>query len=52
MAMPNSSLLRRNAHGVGVDIKVDYLEIFKRQFTRNLREAAVREACDEFIGRR
>jgi hypothetical protein len=48
--MPTSSLVRRNAHGIGVEITADYLEILEHRFTRHLREAVVWEACDEFIG--
>jgi hypothetical protein len=50
VAMPTSSFVRRNDHGVGVEITVDNLEIFERRFTRHLWEVAGREARDEFIG--
>jgi hypothetical protein len=48
--MTPSSYVRRKAHRVGVEITVDYLEIFERGLTGHLREDVVVEARDDFIG--
>jgi hypothetical protein len=44
-----SSFVRKNAHGVGVQIVGGDLRILKCRFNCYIREAGVREAHDEFI---
>jgi hypothetical protein len=48
--MPASYFVRRDAHGVGVEITAYYLWVFKRRLARNLQEDVVRKAGDEFSG--